>query len=135
MLIADRIHWQYGSGSHANDSRQMIGSVMISARPNDGTEVNIRHTVIGRSSQRLIGRKGTFKCNTIHTNGNYQKPSNQKIIPLQNTDMYSYVPSYIFLNPTNHNRSNFHANLFCGTASIDESTNVRLWSELKKIID
>ena len=84
--ITDRIHWQYGSASHSTDSRRMLGSVMITARLNDGTEINIRHIVIDGSSQWLIGRNVTTNCAIIRTNGNYLKLPNRKVVPLQNVD-------------------------------------------------
>ena len=56
QAIASRTHWQYGSGSHSSDSRRMLGSIMISAKLNDGTIIKIRHIVIERSSQWLVGR-------------------------------------------------------------------------------
>ena len=49
--IADRTHWKYGSGSHSSDSRRMLGSIIISARLNGRTMINIRHIVIEGSSQ------------------------------------------------------------------------------------
>ena len=109
--------------------------IMISARLNDGTEINIRPTVIAGSSQWLIGRNVTTKCDIIHTNRNYLKLSNQKVVPLQKVDMHSYIPSYIFLNKTNNNSSYFLAKLFWTTGSIGESTNLHPWFELKRIID
>ena len=63
------------------------------------------------------------------------KLKNQKVVQLQNVDMHFYVPSYIFLNETNNSWSNFQVKLFCVTANIGESTNVRPWSELKSIVD
>ena len=94
--IADSTHWQYGSGAHSSESRRMLGSIIISAKLNDGTDINIRHIVIEGSSQWVIGRNVTTKCDIIHTNGDYLKLSDQVRIPLQNVDMHSYVPSHIF---------------------------------------
>ena len=129
--IADRIHWQYGSGSHWSYSRRMLVSIVISARIK--MELT-RHIVIAGSLQWLIGRNVTSKCDLIHTNWNYPKLSNQKVVPLQNVDMHSYIPLYIFLNNTNNKFSNFQAKLFCATGCIGESTNASRWSELKRII-
>ena len=74
----------------------MLGSIIVSAKLNDGTEINIRHIVIEGSSQWVIGRNVTTKCDIVHTNGDYLKISDQVRIPLQNVDMHSYVASYIF---------------------------------------
>ncbi len=68
--ISDRNHWQYGTGSHSSESRRMLGSEMLSASLADGTIVNINHIVIEGSSQWIIGRHVTAKCDIIHTNGN-----------------------------------------------------------------
>ena len=51
------------------------------------------------------------KFGMILTNSNYLKSLDEMIIPLQNIDMQSYVPSYIFLNKTNNIYSNFRAKL------------------------
>lgn len=49
--ISDKTHWRYGIGTHSSDSRKMLGSVVLSAYLEDGTEVNINHVVIEGSSQ------------------------------------------------------------------------------------
>ena len=94
--IADRTDWQCGFGAHSSESRRMLGSIIISAKLNDGTDINVRHIFIEGSSQWVIGRNVTIKCDIVHTNGNYIKISDQVRIPLQNVDTHSYVPSYIF---------------------------------------
>ena len=85
---------------------------MVCAKLNDETEVNFRHIVIEGSSQWFIGRNVTNKCDTITTNGNHLNFSNQMKFPLQNVDMHSYVPSYIFLGRKNSNYSTYDAMLF-----------------------
>ena len=67
--LAGRTHWQYGSGNHASDLRRMLGSIDITAILDDGTNVNITHVVIEGSSQWIVGRNVTTKCDIIHTNG------------------------------------------------------------------
>ena len=49
--VSDRSHWQYGSGKNSSVSRHMLGSVIISACLEDGTAINIKHSVIEGSSQ------------------------------------------------------------------------------------
>ena len=66
----------------------MLGSVMVSARLNDGTEMNIRHIVIEGSSQWLISRKVTTKFDIIHMNVNYLKLPNRKVVSLENVGMH-----------------------------------------------
>ena len=38
--ISDKTHWQYGTGSHSSESRKMLGSVLLSAYLEDGTEIS-----------------------------------------------------------------------------------------------
>ena len=75
--IADRTHWQYGSGAHSSESRRMLGSIIISAKLKDGTDINNRHIANEGSSQWVIGRNVTTKCDIVHTNGNFFKMSDQ----------------------------------------------------------
>ncbi len=49
----------------------MLGSVFISACLSDGSNINIRHIVIEGSSQWVVGRNVTSKCDIVHSNGNY----------------------------------------------------------------
>ena len=135
QAIADRTHWKYGSGSHLSDSRRMLGSIMISAKLNDGTMINIRHIVIEGSSQWLIGKNATNKCDIIHSSGNYFKLTDHSKIPLKNGFMHSYVPSYISFKITNTNCLSYQAKLFCATGNILDPINQLPWSELLKIID
>ena len=133
--IADRTHWQYDSGSHSSDSRQMLGSIMMPASLNDGIIINIRHIVIEGSSQWLKRRNVPSKCDIIHSNGNFLKINDNMHIPLLNFDMHSYIPSSIFLKQETESHSIFQAKLFCATGTIHNSTYSRPWTELKKIID
>ena len=94
--IADRTHWKYESSARSSESRRMLGSIIISVKLNDGTNINIRHIFIEGSSQWVIGKNVLTKCDIIHTNGNYLKLSDHVRIPLQNVNILSYVPSYIF---------------------------------------
>ena len=93
LAIADSIHWQYGYGSHSSDCGRMLGSIMISARLDDGTLIKIRHIVIQESSQWLIGWNLTIKCDIIHSSGNYLKLTDRTEISLKNVDMHSYILS------------------------------------------
>ena len=108
---------------------------MIRAKLYNGAEVNMRHIVIEGSSQWLIGRNVTTKCDIIHTNGNHLKLSNHTIITLQTIHIHSYVPPYIFMDRRNSNCSTFDANLLCATRVLKELTNDRPLSQLKKIND
>ena len=63
--IADRTLWKHGPGSLSNDSRRIVGSIMISARLNDGTILPIRHIVIEGRSQQLIGRNAATEVTSF----------------------------------------------------------------------
>ena len=96
--VSDRSHWQYGSGNHSSDSRRMLGSVIVSACLDDGTVIKINHIVIEGSSQWVIGRNFTAKCDIIYSKGNYLKLPNNIEVPLENIDLHSYIASRFFLN-------------------------------------
>ena len=113
----------------------MLGSIIDSARLNDGTMVNIRHIFIKGSSQWLIGRNVTSKCDIIHSSFNYLNLSDGSKIPLKNADMHCYVLSQIFLKGTNASCSNYQATLFCAILNIQNPANQLPWAELKKIIE
>ena len=133
--IADRIHWQYGSGSHSSDSRRILGFIMVPASLNDGTIINISHIVIEGSSKWLIRRNIATKWEIIRSNGNALKINDNINIPLLNVDMHSFIPSSIFLKQATESHSIYQTNLFYATGTIHNSTYSRPWQELEKIID
>ena len=55
--------WQYGSGSHASARRRIIGSVVLFATTDNGNSISIRHLVVSGSSQWIVGRNLTRRCN------------------------------------------------------------------------
>ena len=132
--IADRTHWQHVSGIHSSESRRMLGSIMIFAQLHNGALINIRHIGMEGSSQWLIGRDVTNKCDIIHSSGNYLKLTKRTQIPLKNVDMHSYVHSYIFLEGTNNSCSTYKAKLFCATGNIHDPTNHYPWSKSRKLL-
>ncbi len=65
--------WKYGTVNHATSSKCMLGSIFIVACLYDGSIINIRHVIIDSSSQWVVGRNVTSKCDIVHLNGNYLK--------------------------------------------------------------
>ena len=107
--ISNKYHWQYGSGSHSSDSRPMLGSVIVTARLDDGTTVNIKHVVIEGSSQLINGRNLDSKCDIIHNDGNYLKTADGVRIPLENIDLHSFLPFSLFIGGRSKHFSNLQA--------------------------
>ena len=108
---------------------------MLSARLNDRTIINSRHIVIEGSSEWLIGRNVTTKCDTIHPNGKFLKINDYVNILLLNVDMHSYIPSSIFLKQATESHSTYQTKMFCATGTIHDSIYSCPWPELKEIID
>ena len=119
--LAGRTHWQYDSGNHASDSRRMLRSVNITAILDDGTNVNIIHVVIEGSSQWIVGRNVTTKCDVIHTNGKYLKLPDDSRIPLQTVEFHSYMPHETFSKK--EGCSSLNAKLFCATFNLNDTEN------------
>ena len=129
-------YWQYGTGSHASQRKRIVGSVLLTARCNDGTLIQIRHLLIEGSSPWVIGRNVTRKCNILHAEGDLlQVPvvnSNSVSLSLLEHELHSYIPSEAFHSKTTAGSSK---RLFCATANLQEIHADRPWSEIKKIVD
>ena len=96
--ISDRSHWQYGSGNHSSDLRRMLCSVIIFPCLEDGFVIKIKHIIIEGSSQWVICRNVTAKCDIIHSKSNYLKLPNNIEVSLDNIDLHSYILSRCFLD-------------------------------------
>ena len=99
--------WQYSTDNHASSARRMLGSIFIYASLSDGSITNIRHVVIEGSSQWVVGRNVNFKCEIVHSNGNYLKLPNNLRIPIEDVHMHSFSPSYLFKNNTPNSSPSF----------------------------
>lgn len=64
--VSDRPIWQYGVGTHRSSAQRILGAVLINARCDGGTAVKIWHLIIDGSSQWVVGRNVTRKCNVIY---------------------------------------------------------------------
>ncbi len=127
--------WQYGTSNHATSARGMLGSIFISACLSDGSFINVRDVFIEGSSQWVVGRNVTSKCDVVHSNGNYLKLLNNLKIPIKNVHMHSFLPSRLFMTDTPNSSPTFQAEMFSATADIQETASNRAWSDAKKIVD
>ena len=71
--IGCRTHLQYVPGKNSRESRCILGSINVTAIFAGGTNVNDIHVLTEGSSQGIVGRNLTTKCDIIHNNGNYLK--------------------------------------------------------------
>lgn len=55
--------WQYGTGSHASQPRDILWSIVLTANTDNCNQVRIRHLVLDGSSQWVVGRNVTSKAN------------------------------------------------------------------------
>jgi len=130
--IKERPFWQYGSGSHSSPFRKIIGSILIPGKSNEGADIYVRHLVIEGSTQWLIGRNLTNCCDIIRIGKNeLVLPHGCGTITLKDHDLHCFVPFEYFCQ---NKVSNFHAVLFCATATI-AAKETRPWKELKAIVD
>lgn len=61
--LQSRPYWQCGNGEHSSETRKILGLVLLSSRTDNGDTVTICHLIIEGSSQWIIGRNVTRKCN------------------------------------------------------------------------
>lgn len=132
--IQDRPYWQYGTGNHSSDKRKIIGSIMLTAKTETG-QIMIRHLVIEGSSQWILGRNVTKKCNIVHIGGNFLELPDQSRIPITNKDFHSYISGKLFFSKENTWDEGMKYKLFCAAATIQNETSSRSWAELRKIVD
>ena len=90
--ISGRTRCHYGSENNASESSRLFRSMNITAILADGPNVNITHVIIKGSTQWIVGRNVTTKCNIIHNNSNYLKLPDGSRIPLQTDEFHSYMP-------------------------------------------
>lgn len=69
QALGSHTHWQYGTSEHASPARRILGSIFLTATPDQGT-VRITFLVLDGSSQWVIGRNTTRKANLEHIGRN-----------------------------------------------------------------
>lgn len=130
--IQNRPYWQYGTGTHASKSRNIIGSVKLNSRTDEGYDVKICHLVIQGSSQWVVRRNVTQNCNIGRIEKNVLELLNEAgTISLRNHDLHCYVSYKIFAKDVDGTS----AALFLDTAQLENSVEVHPWKELKTIVD
>ena len=68
--LENATQWQYGSGEHSSAPRKILGSYVLTLISDNGNEVRIRHLVLDGSSQWVIGKNVTGKCDILHAKQN-----------------------------------------------------------------
>lgn len=63
-------HWQDGYVSHASAARNILGSTILTAKSDNGLDVNIRYPVLDRSSQCIIGRNAKKHASILRAERN-----------------------------------------------------------------
>ncbi len=76
--------------------------------------------MIEGSSQWVIDRNVTAKCDIIHSKGNYLKLLNSQQMPIENVDFHSFIPSRLFIVGLPTDSACFQAKIFCATAVVAE---------------
>ncbi len=75
----------------------MIGCVLIIAKPDQESQVFIRHLINEGSSQRIIGRNITRTCKIVRVGKNVLEISSiDATITLKDYDLHCYVPYEVF---------------------------------------
>lgn len=136
--LHDCVFWQYGSGIHASSKRRILGSVVLSARTDLGTSIEIRHLVLEGSTSWVIGRNVTKLCNIVHHGSNslqfFDPEGHLEIISMNDVGDHSYLNASLFMRNSCSDgmSSSEHSmiGLSCSVYSADLS-----WPEIKKIID
>ena len=135
--IPDALHgctsWQYGTGEHSSPARDNLGSIELHAVSVGSTILRSRHLVLRGSSQWVVGRNVTNKCEILHADGNRLrfklKCGTCDYLALKNFQMHSYVPRESFRPAP---RSSFTSVLSAlHGVSIDECS----WQTIKKTVD
>ena len=129
-------HWQYGNGEHSSESRKILGSVFLNVRTDKGNNTSIRHLIIYGSSQWVVGRNVTRKCDIEHIDQNrVVLPDQSDWISLVDHEMHSYVPYSKFSVDEHSNSLEETTKIFCATAHLSDDDLPRPWPEVKKIVN
>lgn len=135
VQIQSRPYWQYGKGSHASSKRKILGSILLKANSDSGAPVLIRHLVLDGSSQWVIGRNFTKSCNILHMDTNvlqFRLPDQTfDTLSLTEDGDHSYLSFQVFCSNEGHLDGSV-VDLVC---SYTADSDIRPWSEVKKIID
>lgn len=130
--LQSRPFWQYGDGDHCSDSRRILGSVILSVHTDMGSTINVCHLTIDGSSQWVIGRNVTRKCNIEHFDCNkVVLPCKEDAIALVDFDFHSYIPYEKFQPDPYTSCCETRNKIYCATAQISQILS-RPWSKLRR---
>lgn len=124
-------YFQYGTGSHASQSRKILGSVVLTAYSDSNRPIDITHIVLRGSSQWIVGRNVTRKADIQHINGNalvfcVGELDERDSIKLFNDKFLSYIPMDRFSQTKN----------FSSISALSaRPVPKRTWNEIKHIIE
>lgn len=135
-VLQDYSYWQYGNGDHSSDPRRILGSVPLCIKTDEGNVMSVRHLIIEGSSQWVIGRNVTMKCNIQHIGGNklVLRDSNDTE-QLRDVGFHSYLPYERFVPSSIDFSKHVSSQLYCATAQIHENITHRPWNEKRKVIE
>ena len=120
-------HFQYGTGSHASQTRAILGSIVLTAYSDSNRKVDITHIVISGSSQWIIGRNVTKYSNIEHINKNalvFKTEDQLDYISLVEHKFLTYIPIERFYR---------EKQVIGGLSAVTVSN--RPWKEIQKIVD
>lgn len=123
-------HWQHGTGEHASPARRILGSVVLSAKSDQGNPVRITHLVLDGSWQWIVDRNVTRKANIEHIGRNVQVfpvSDEREHISIVNNNFLSYVSLDRLTISCNHSST-----LACLSAT---TLDTAPWSNVKRIVD
>lgn len=135
-VLQDYSYWQYGDGDHSSDPGKILCSVPLCIKTDEGNVMSVRTLVIEGSSQWVIGRNVTKRCNIQHIGGNklVLRDSNDRV-QLHDVGFHSYFPYERFVPSSIDFSKHVSSQLYCATAHIHENITHGPWSEIRKVID
>lgn len=94
----------------------------------NGEQVRIRHLLIEGSSQWVVGRNVTSKCDIQHINGNFLKLPNGNKVSLIEKDMHSYISYQLFVTPEINLNDRCLSSFYFPTATVQGLSIDKPWS-------
>lgn len=115
-VLQDYSYCQYGNDDQSSDTKKILGSVPVCIRSDEGNVMYVCPLIAEGSSQWVIGRKATKRCNTHHIGENTPVlPDSSYTVQLRNVGFHSYLLYEKFvlpsINVSNTYRASFIAKL------------------------
>lgn len=135
-------YWQYGTGSHSSSKRKIVGSVLLFAKTDNKNTISIRHIVVDGSSQWIIGRNLTRKCNIEYIGrSSIRLPTIEPtdFIQMYDFDLHSHVNIDRFLNLNYGSRVLSPSPAVLAADNVLQASYVNTpsmnWSQIRRIVD